>query len=130
MKKLLLLVILTIISAACAKATPEVTDNGNPGQIKITVFYDVNSNDIQDAGEPGQQARVLIGQDISCPPTDPARYLSIETDEKGEALVADLTAGKYCVAYAGDKPMSSKMTLDVYLSSDQEVQVSFRTLGE
>ena len=130
MKRLYLLVLLSIILAACARSTPAVTDNGNPGQIKITVFYDANGNNIQDAGEPGHPDRVLIGQDGSCPPTDPAKYQLIETDEQCEALIHDLKAGKYCVAYAGDKNLSSKMTLEVLLNSDQELEVSFGTLEQ
>jgi uncharacterized protein (DUF2141 family) len=128
LKKLFLLIILSTIAAGCAKSTPAVTDNGNPGQIKISVFYDENGNNIQDAGEPVHQDRILVGQDVSCPPTDPAKFQFYQTDDNGQVVVKDLKPGKYCVAYAGEKTMSSKLTLDVYLSSDQQAQVSFGTL--
>jgi hypothetical protein len=128
MKKLFLLVIMSILTAGCARSTPTVTDNGNPGQIKVNVFYDANGNDIQDAGEPGHQDRIIIGQDISCPPTDPAKFQFHQTDDNGQVVVKDLKPGKYCIGYAGSKTMSSKLTMDVYVSSDQEAQVSFGTL--
>ena len=43
-------------------------------------------------------------------------------------VVKDLKPGKYCVGYSGEKTMSSKMTLEVLVNSDQETQVSFGTL--
>jgi hypothetical protein len=95
MKNIVLLFALYIFAAGCAKATPAVTDNGNPGQIKITVFYDANGNNLQDAGESGYQDRVLVGQDVSCPPTDPAKFQFYETDDLGVVVVKDLKPGKY-----------------------------------
>jgi hypothetical protein len=117
-----------LLVSGCAKATPAITDNGNPGQIKITVYYDENGNNLQDAGESGHPDRVLVGQDVSCPPADPAKFQFYQTDDQGVVVVKDLKPGKYCVGYSGEKTMSSKMTLDVLLSSDQEAQVSFGTL--
>ena len=128
MKIVLLLLVLCFFAAGCTKATPAVTDNGNPGQIKITVFYDANGNNLQDTGETGHQDRVLVGQDVSCPPTDPAKFLFYPTDDQGIVVVKDLKPGKYCVGYSGEKTMSSKMTLEVLVNSDQETQVSFGTL--
>ena len=130
MKKFFWLLIVSILAAGCAKSTPAVTDNGTPGQIKITVYYDENGNNIQDSGEPGHQDRVLVGQDVSCPPTDPAKFQFYQTDDAGQVVVKDLKPGKYCVGYSGEKTMSSKLTLDVFLSSDQEAQVSFGTLEQ
>ena len=84
-EKVVAMVILTIISAASQRLHQRLLI-GDPGQIKITVFYDVNSNDIQDAGEPGtgsgfdRSGYILLA-------TDPARYLSIETDEKARRLL-------------------------------------------
>jgi hypothetical protein len=130
MKIAILLLVLCSFATGCAKATPAFSDNGNPGQIKITVFYDANGNNIQDAGEIGHQDRVLVGQDISCPPTDPAKFKFYQADDQGIAVVKNLKPGKYCVGYAGEKTMSSKLTLDVFLSSDQEAQVSFGTIEQ
>jgi hypothetical protein len=130
MKTVLLLLVLCFFASGCAKATPAVTDNGNAGQIKITVFYDKNGNNIQDAGESGHPDRVLVGQDVSCPPTDPAKFQFYQADDQGVVVVKDLKPGKYCVGYSGEKAMSSKMTLDVLLSSDQDAQVSFGTLEQ
>ena len=73
MKIVMLLLVLCFFAAGCAKSTPAVSDNGNPGQIKITVFYDANGNNLQDTGETGHQDRVLVGQDVFLPAYRPGK---------------------------------------------------------
>jgi len=128
MKEVFLLLCMSILAAGCAKSTPAITDNGLPGQIKVVVFHDANGNDVQDAGEPGLQDKVLLSQDVSCPPTDKSKMQFADTDSNGETLFKDLKPGKYCVAYFGERTMSTKMTLDVYVSSEQEAQSYFGVL--
>ncbi len=53
MKRLIpLFIILICLLVGCSKQTT-YTDNGNPGQIKVTVFYDDNKNGKLDSGETG-----------------------------------------------------------------------------
>jgi uncharacterized protein (DUF2141 family) len=129
MKKLVLIGLLGIMLACCASA-PTITDNGNPGQIKAIVFYDTNRNGKLDSGETGSQTRIAISQDVSCPPQNDQSITWTATDANGVAVIKDLKPGKYCVFADGNMGATTQMTLDVYLSSDQEVVVTFGVVKE
>jgi hypothetical protein len=108
------IIVLGLFLAACSP---------NPGQIRVVTYHDLNNNDIRDPGEPGLEDRVGIGQDISCPIQQKPEELMTGSD--GVAIFSDLTPGKYCVMYMGDRLINTKLTVEVYLNSDQEAQVSF-----
>jgi hypothetical protein len=129
MKKLILFGLLGVMLAGCASA-PTITDNGNPGQIKAIVFYDTNRNGKLDSGETGPQIRVGVSQDVSCPPSNDQLIHWTATDANGVALIKDLNPGKYCVFADGNLGATTQMTLEVYLSSDQEVVVTFGVVKE
>ena len=129
MKKLFLLGLLGVMLAGCVSA-PTITDNGHPGQIKAIVFYDANRNGKLDSGETGPQTRVAISQDVSCPPQNDQSITWTATDTNGVALIKDLKPGKYCVFPDGNYSATTPLTVDVYLSSDQEVLVVFGEVKE
>jgi uncharacterized protein (DUF2141 family) len=108
----------------CGKQ-PTYTDNGNPGQIKVTVFYDDNRNGTMDRGETGAPVEVGISQDISCPPSNQYKNTYSGTDADGVALFENLEPGKYCVGLNGNYSNTTRMNLEVYVSSDLRAVVSF-----
>jgi len=113
---------------SCSSSPQAFTDNGKPGQIKAVVFYDANANGILDQGETGLVDRVSISQDISCPPSNVKNITNEDTNNNGEAVFKDLKPGRYCVAYMGSKGVTTKLSAEVFLSSEQEVQVNFGLL--
>ena len=78
-----------------------------------------------DQDEVGLVERVAISQDISCPGSDTNKFTIIETDTSGTALFPELQPGTYCVMYLGSKPITTRITQDIHLSSDQEAVVYF-----
>lgn len=122
MKPYFLLLVFLMVSC---RAEPEIIDNGNPGSIRFIVYHDQNRNARLDSGEPALQDQVAIAQDISCPAQNPDLFNRKETDINGEAIFTDLTPGKYCAMYMGGKGLTTKITVDVYLSSDQEALISY-----
>ena len=66
-----------------------------------------------------------ISQDISCPAGNMDKVTIGRTDSSGEVSFSGLPAGKYCIAYMGGKSMTTKLTVQVYLSSEQVTQVFF-----
>jgi hypothetical protein len=124
MKQVLAVFFIALFLAGCASKTT-IIDNGQPGQIKVIVFYDENENGSQETGEPGLQDRIILSQDISCPPTREDKMTRTETDGNGEALFQDLEPGRYCVSYSGDRRIGTKITVEVDLSSEQEIPVYF-----
>jgi uncharacterized protein (DUF2141 family) len=120
MKRYLVFVTLFALLTGCQSQPPYV-DNGNPGQIKAIVFMDANQNGVMDAGEAGLPAQVSISQEISCPPT--AQPKRVDTDAAGVHVFKDLKPGKYCVIQFSDYTITSKMTQEVYVSSDTVVTV-------
>lgn len=110
--------------AGCTSA-PTITGNGNPGQIKAIVFYDTNRNGKLDSGETGPQIRVGVSQDVSCPPSEDRLVTWTPTDTNSIALIKDLKPGKYSVGVDGNLGAIIQAMLIVYLSSDQEVVVTF-----
>ena len=124
--KILLLVILSFLLAGC-KTKPTYTDNGNPGEIKAVVFYDDNKNGTMDNSETGAPQRVAITQDVSCAPGNPD---FVSTDTNGEVLFKDLKPGRYCVFVDNGYGMTTKMQLQVYVSSDMVNVVSFGIVRE
>ena len=51
--------------------------------------------------------------------------LVAQTNADGEAYFSDLPPGRYCVAYMGSGRATSKLTVNVDLSSDQRARVTF-----
>ncbi|MEP7134875.1 MAG: hypothetical protein ABI904_08080 [Chloroflexota bacterium] len=122
MKRLLIFGLMLVLLAAC-DSKPAYTDNGNPGQIKAVAFYDDNKNGAMDDSEAGAPQRVAISQEVSCPPTSTPNY--VQTDTDGAVLFKDLKPGMYCVFVDNGYGLTTKMTLDVYVSSDQVTTVVF-----
>lgn len=116
--------ILFLVLAGCG-TQPTYTDNGNPGQIEVTVFYDDNKNGKLDSGESGAPVEAGISQDISCPPSSQDKNIYSNADANGIALFENLKPGKYCVGLNGNYSNTTKMTLEVYVSSDRRTMVSF-----
>jgi uncharacterized protein (DUF2141 family) len=127
MKRLLLLSLLVcLLLASCSTSQPKIVDNGKPGQIKVTVFVDKNGNGKLDQGESGAQDQVGISQYLSCPATHDNKITKAETDANGEVVFQNLKPGQYCVMGPGNsQTMTTKMTVEVNLSSEQTVEVIF-----
>ncbi len=125
MKRLLLFGLILVLLTACGESKPPYTDNGNPGQIKAIFFYDDNKNGQQDNGETGVQAQEIVGiaQEISCPPTGTPFY--VDTDSNGVHEFKDLKPGKYCLYLNNGFTPVTKMTQEVYVSSDMVTTVYF-----
>lgn len=124
MKKIIAVIVFALLISACS-AEPEIIDNGNPGQIQVFVFLDKNRNGVKDQGETGIVDKVGISQDISCPAGSMDKVTIAETNINGETVYKDLQPGIYCVAYLGSKSVTTKLTVEVSLSSDQIAQVAF-----
>ena len=124
MKRLLILGLMLVLLTACGESEPPFTDNGKPGQIKVIVFIDANSNGIMEAGESGTASRVAIAQEVSCPPiSDPDL---VDTDSNGTHTYQELQPGKYCVFFESNGlAVTTKMTREVYVSSEQTTTVYF-----
>ena len=116
MKRLLVFGFFVALLAACAKSAPAYTDNGNPGQIKVIVFVDSNQNGVPDGDEKGLQVETAIMQEISCPGTSQPEWQ--DSDASGVYTFKDLKPGKYCVMINTDRSITSKLTQEVYVSSD------------
>jgi uncharacterized protein (DUF2141 family) len=128
MKHILAVLLIASVLAGCGSASPSqpaFTDNGQPGQIKVIVFYDQNGNRTLDQGEPGLSDRVSISQDVSCPASRENLLTKLDTDPSGTALFTNLKPGHYCVAYMGSKGSTTKLTIEVDVSSEQVVPVYF-----
>ena len=127
-KHLFLFIFLVAFLTGCS-SQPAFVDNGNPGQIKVVVYYDDNQNRVMDSNESGAQAKLGVSQDIFCPTSSPEKVTSIMSDASGVGLIKDLKPGKYCVApFSNGLSMTTKMTQEVYVSSDQELVVKFGVL--
>jgi uncharacterized protein (DUF2141 family) len=124
MKILLVFALFLVLLAGC-QSQPAFTDTGEPGQIKALVFYDDNGNGRLDNGETGAQIELNISQVISCPPTRLDNGATISTDVDGVAIFRDLNPGKYCVAPLGNYVMTTKMTQEVYVNSEEITTVVF-----
>jgi hypothetical protein len=118
-----------LILAACSQK-PEIVDNGQPGQIRVVVFQDDNRNGVKDSEETGLADRVGLGQGVSCPTQNIDEIMVVETDPSGEALYQGLKPGTYCVMYMGSAGVTTKLTVEVYLSSEQQAVVGFGLVGE
>ena len=116
MKRLLVFGFFVALLAACSKNTAAYTDNGNPGQIKVSVFVDNNQNGVLDGDEKGLQVEAAIMQEISCPGTSQPTWQ--DTDASGIYTFKDLKPGKYCVMINTYRSVTSKLTQEVYVSSD------------
>ena len=125
MKRLLVFGFVLILLTACSESEPPFTDNGNPGQIKAIFFFDDNKNGQQDDGETGVQAQSIVGiaQEISCPPTSTPSY--VDTDANGVYEFKDLKPGKYCLYLNNGFTPVTKLTQEVYVSSDVVTTVYF-----
>ena len=126
MKKIMIVMLVSLLLAGCGSSTPpQIIDNGKPGQIKAIVFYDKNKNGIMDQDELGLNDSVSISQQLSCPPSNSEGITKSDTNSNGEAVFTDLKPGRYCVAYVGGKSTTTKLTVEVYLSSEQTAQAFF-----
>ena len=125
MKRLLVFGLMLVLLTACGESEPPFTDNGNPGQIKAIFFFDDNKNGQQDDGETGVQAQSIVGiaQEISCPPTSTPSY--VDTDANGVYEFKDLKPGKYCLYLNNGFTPVTKLTQEVYVSSDMVTTVYF-----
>lgn len=124
MKRHLILGLMLGLLTACGESEPPYTDNGNPGQIQAIVFHDENANGKMDANESGVPTRVSISQEVSCPPVGDVNW--VDTDSNGVHIFKDLKPGKYCVASeSGGFAMTTKLTPEVYVSSDMVTTVYF-----
>ena len=125
MKRLLVFGLMLVLLTACGESEPPFTDNGNPGQIKAIFFFDDNKNGQQDDGETGVQAQSIVGiaQEVSCPPTSTPSY--VDTDANGVYEFKDLKPGKYCLYLNNGFTPVTKLTQEVYVSSDMVTTVYF-----
>lgn len=128
--KLLQVLILSVALLTGCQGKPTFTDNGNPGQIKVIVFYDDNQNGKMDSGETGVQTEIGISQDVSCPPSSMEKITTVNADANGVALFGDLKPGKYCVHPIGNYRMTTKLTQEIYVSSDMINTVAFGIIRE
>ena len=55
MKQIFSFFLLLVLLPACS-SQPAFVDNGNPGQIKVFIYYDDNQNGVMDTDETGAQA--------------------------------------------------------------------------
>jgi uncharacterized protein (DUF2141 family) len=129
MKRLLVFIPALVMLSACSSRST-YTDSGNPGQIKAVIFYDDNKNGTMDDGETGVPARVGISQDASCPPSNRDKVTYLNTSRDGMALFANLKPGKYCVMLDGNYNLTTKLTQEVYVSSDETTTVMFGIIRE
>ena len=115
MKQKLMFGLLLLLLAGCT-SQPSIVDNGHPGQINVIVFYDDNKNGVMDNGESGAPQQVAITQEVTCTPANPN---FIKTDTSGVIVFKSLQPGRYCIFIDNGYGMTTKMSQDVYLSSDQ-----------
>jgi hypothetical protein len=124
MKFLLAFMVSLVLLTGC-QSKPPYSDNGNPGQIKAVVFYDDNRNGVMDGGETAAEYEVSVTQQVSCPPTSLDSEKRVKADADGTALFKDLKPGKYCVFADADYSATTKLTQEVYVSSDRITTVMF-----
>jgi len=126
----LVVALLVVVLSACGGNQPAYTDNGNPGQIKVTVFYDDNKNGRQGGNETGAQVEVGISQDVSCPASSLDKNTFASTNGNGITVFSDLKPGRYCLGLNGNYSMTTKSTVEVYVSSDQVATIHFGIVRE
>jgi len=80
-----------------------------------------------DNGEAGAPQRVAISDEPSCVSSPPN---FIPTDSNGVVVFSDLKPGQYCVAIDNGYGMTTKMNLQVYVSSDLVTTVYFGVVRE
>ena len=118
-----------ILLAGCEQQ-PTYTDNGNPGAIKATVFFDDNKNGTMDGNETGAPVEIGVSQDISCPPSSLDKNTFSRADTTGVAFIGSLKPGKYCVGLNGNYSNTTRMNLQVFVSSDLITVVAFGIVRE
>ena len=119
MKRLLIFGLMLILLTACGESAPPYRDNGTPGHIKVVFFYDNNRNGQMDDSEASFHAEQIVGisQEVSCPPTSTPVYH--DSDSNGIIEFNDLLPGKYCLYLNNGFLPTTKLTQEVYVSSDQ-----------
>jgi uncharacterized protein (DUF2141 family) len=122
--------LLAVVLSACGSNEPAYIDNGHPGQVKVIVFYDDNRNGMQDGVESGAPVEVGISQDLSCPASSLDKNTFSSTDGNGTTLFNNLKPGRYCVALNGNYNMTTKATVELYVSSDQRATIHFGIVRE
>lgn len=120
-------IFLLLVLSGCSTPEPEIIDTGQPGNIKLIVFQDLNTNNTQDPGEPGVSD--LVALTICRKPGEPAKYVQpedvVRTDQEGAYLFRELSPDKYCVIYMGSSSTTTKLEYTVYLDSGESAEVGF-----
>lgn len=126
MKRLPLLFVCLVLLVGCKNDAPEVSDEGNPGAIRVIVFEDENHDQGRDPDEQGIATQVSIVQNDACPAEGAGgERFEVETSLEGEVLLENLTPGNYCVSYQGKFPPTTKTHSLVNLHSNEEVIIFF-----
>jgi uncharacterized protein (DUF2141 family) len=129
MKRLMVFVLTLVLLTACGGGQPAFTDNGNPGQIKVIVFYDDNQNGIMDSDDTGAPAhRLALADQVGCSSSTGSLNF-VPTDSNGVVIFNDLKPGRYCVAIDNGYRTTTKLNLEVYVSSDQVTTAYFGIVG-
>jgi len=100
-----------------------------PGQIKVIVFYDDNQNGIMDNDDTGAPAhRLALADQVGCSSSTGSLNF-VPTDSNGVVIFNDLKPGRYCVAIDNGYRTTTKLNLEVYVSSDQVTTAYFGIVG-
>ena len=130
MKRLLVFVFTVVLITACGKSEPLFTDNGNPGHIKVVVFFDENQNGIMDGGDTGAPSiRLALADRVGCSSSTGSLNF-VPTDTDGVVNFSDLKPGLYCVGIDNGYKTTTKLNLDAYVSSDMVTTVMFGVIRE
>jgi hypothetical protein len=121
------ILLLGIVLAGCAPSQPKTAyvDLGPPGELKVSVFYDVNGNGVRDSGEPGVSDAVGIKLSDTCPAADQSGVIRGQTDANGTTVFRDLIPGMYCVTYLGSKKTGSQTSQQTPVDSKDQTNASF-----
>jgi uncharacterized protein (DUF2141 family) len=130
MKRLLVFVLILVLLTACGESAPPFIDNGNPGQIKVVVFFDDNRNGIIDSSETGAPShRLALADQVGCVSSTGALNF-VPTDSNGAVIFSNLKPGRYCVAIDNGYKTTTKLNVDAYVSSDMITTVYFGVIRE
>lgn len=122
MKKILIFTVLILALLAGCSNEPDFVDNGQPGTIRAVVFNDLNDNNFLDEGEAASGELVGVVAAGPCPPSSRDAFTIKETGENGEAIF-EVTPGKYCVRYLGNRRPGTQMNFEIFVSSEEQVSV-------
>jgi hypothetical protein len=130
-RKFIVIFSLALLLAGCGRTQPQSaqstpTQSGPVvnGQIRGIIYNDTNGNKTPDPGEPGLQERVGYGAG-PCPVTNSKNIIYVDGNQDGTYLIKDLKPGGYCVFYAGDNAVTTKLTVDVNVPNGGEGIANF-----